>query len=98
MFSGYASGVIRLLVWIALIAGFVWFGSSVKLGSRTFFGHVRAIWQTEEAQELKEGVKEKAAPAASKLKKGIEAGYNAMQDEGSQGSAAAGSGSAHATP
>jgi hypothetical protein len=88
--------VIRLLVWIALIAGFVWFGSSVKLGSRTFFGHVQAIWKTDEAQELKEGVKEKAAPAATKLKKGIEAGYNAMKDEGSQG--AAGSGSATATP
>lgn len=89
-----------MLVWIVLIAGFVWFGSSVKLGNRTFFGHVRAIWHTEEAQELKDGVTEKAAPAAGKLKKGIEAGYKAMKDEGSQGSAGSGSGagSAPATP
>jgi hypothetical protein len=89
--------VLRLLVWIALAAGFIWFGSTVKLGNRTFFGHVRAIWHTEEAQDLKKGVEEKAAPAAGRLKKGIEAGYKAMKDEGSQGSGA-GSGSAHATP
>ncbi len=92
--SCYAPRVIRLLVWIALAAGVVWFGSTVKLGNRTFFGHVRAIWHTEEAQELKKGVEEKAAPAAGRLKKGIEAGYKAMKDEGSQGSAAAGSAAA----
>jgi hypothetical protein len=81
--------VIRALVWIALIVGFVWFGSTVRLGNKTFFGHVRAIWHTEEAQELKDGVKEKAGPAASKLKRGIEAGYNAMKDDGGQGAGSA---------
>lgn len=78
--------MIRLLLWLALIVGFVWFGSTVKLGNKTFFGHVRAIWHTEEAQELKDGVKEKAGPAATKLKRGIEAGYNAMKDDGGTGS------------
>jgi len=82
--------VIRLLVWLVLIGAFVYAGTTVKLGNRTFFGHVRAIWHTEEAQELKDGVKETAGPAADRLKKGIEAGYNAMTDEGS----GAGSGSA----
>jgi hypothetical protein len=86
--------VIRLLVWLALIGAFAFFGSTVKLGNRTFFGHVRAIWHTEQAQDLKEGVKEKAGPAASRLKKGIEAGYNAMKDDAGHGSAV-GSGSAH---
>ena len=52
---------------------------------------MRAIWKTDEAQDLKEGVKDKAGPAAGRLKKGIEAGYNAMKDDGS-GSAASGSG------
>ena len=82
--------MIRLLIWIALIGGFIFLGSTVKLGNRTFFGHVRAIWHTEEAQELKDGVKEKAGPAAGRIKRGIEAGYNAMKDDGS----GSGSGSA----
>ena len=65
--------MLRLLVWIALIGAFVFAGSTIKLGNRTFFGHVRAIWHTEEAQDLKQGVKEKAAPAASRVKRGLEA-------------------------
>jgi hypothetical protein len=85
--------VIRLLVWLALIGAFVFLGATVKLGNRTFFGHVRAIWHTEEAQDLKHGVKEKAGPAASRVKRGIEAGYNAMKEDAGTGSAA-GSGSA----
>lgn len=85
--------MIRLLVWLALIGAFVFLGATVKLGNRTFFGHVRAIWHTEEAQELKHGVKEKAGPAASRVKRGIEAGYNAMKEDGGTGSAS-GSGSA----
>jgi hypothetical protein len=75
-----------LLVWIALIGAFAFLGATVKLGNRTFFGHVRAIWHTEEAQDLKEGVKEKAGPAANRMKRGIEAGYNAMKDDGGDGS------------
>ena len=78
-------------MWLALIGAFAFLGATVKLGNRTFFGHVRAIWHTEEAQDLKNGVKEKAGPAANRLKKGIEAGYNAMKDDagdGSPGSAA----------
>ena len=87
--------MIRALVWIALIVAFIWFGSTVKLGNKTFFGHVRAIWHTEEAQELKDGVKEKAGPAATKIKRGIEAGYNAMKDDGGTGSATGSAAPAH---
>ena len=55
--------MIRLLVFLALAGALAFCGATVKLGNRTFFGHVRAIWHTEEAQSLKKGVKEKAAPA-----------------------------------
>jgi hypothetical protein len=72
--------VIRLLVFLAFAGALAFCGATVKLGNRTFFGHVRAIWSTDEAQQLKEGVKDTATPAANKLKKGIEAGYNAMTD------------------
>jgi hypothetical protein len=82
--------MIRLLIWLALIGGFIFLGSTVKLGRRTFFGHIRAIWHTEEVQELKDGVKEKAGPAASRVKHGIEAGYKAMTEDRD---AAVGSGS-----
>jgi hypothetical protein len=87
--------VLRLLVWIALIGAFVFAGSTIKLGNRTFFGHVRAIWHTDEAQDLKKGVKEKAAPAATRVKRGIEAGYNAMKDDGGTGSAGSAAPTSH---
>jgi len=80
--------VIRLLVFLALAGALAFCGATVKLGNRTFFGHVRAIWKTDEAQDLKNGVKDKAGPAAKRVKKGIEAGYNAMKDDGGTGSAA----------
>jgi hypothetical protein len=81
--------MIRLLVFLALAAGLTYCGATVKLGKRTFFGHVKAIWSTPEAQELKEGVKEKAGPATDRLKRGIEKGYEAAtQDEPGSGSGA----------
>ena len=91
--------MIRLLVFLALAAGFVWFGSSVQIGKRTLFGHVRAIWATEEVQDLKNGVEQKAAPAVDRVKRGVKAGIEAASGasgsgSGSAGSASAGSGSA----
>ena len=82
--------MIRLLVFLTLAGALAFCGATVKLGNRTFFGHVRAIWHTDEAQDLKKGVTDKAAPAAGKIKKGIEAGYNAMTDD--DAGVAAGSG------
>ncbi len=82
--------MIRFLLFLAIAAGLVWCGATVPLGKRTFFGHVRAIWHTEEAQDLKEGVKETAGPAVHKLEKGINAGVKAMQDDGSAAKADAG--------
>jgi len=37
----------RALIWLVVIGAFIWFGATVKLGNKTFFGHVRAIWHTE---------------------------------------------------
>lgn len=61
-------------------------GATVKLGKRTFFGHVAAIWKTDEAQDMKEGIKEKAGPAAKKLERGVKAGYReATKPDGDAG-------------
>ena len=90
--------MIRALVWLILIGAFIWFGATIKLGNKTFFGHVRAIWATEEVQELKSGVKEKAEPAARKVEKGVRAGINAMKDEGSGSGSGVGSTAGSASP
>jgi hypothetical protein len=81
--------MIRLLVFLALAAGLTYCGATVPLGKRTFFGHVKAIWATDEARDLTQGVKEKAGPTADRVKRGIEKGYEAAtEDDAGSGSAA----------
>lgn len=75
----------KLLIYLALAAGLAYCGATVKLGKRTFFGHIRAIWATEEVQDLKHGVEEKAGPAVERVKRGVEAG---LSDDTGSGSAA----------
>lgn len=82
--------MIRLIVFLALAGAFVWCGATVKLGSRTFFGHVENIWATDEVKELKDGVKDKAGPTADKVKRGVKAGYEAATKEDGSGSADSG--------
>jgi len=83
--------MIRLLVYLVIAVALFYLATTVPLGKRTFVGHVRAIWHTEEVQELKDGVKEKAGPAVDRLERGVKAGYKAATGEGSDGSAGSGS-------
>ncbi len=83
--------MIRLLVWLAILAVLVYVAVTVPLGKKTFVQHVRSIWHTEEVQDLKEGVKETAGPAVHRVERGVKAGYEAMTGSGPD---AAGSGSA----
>jgi hypothetical protein len=66
--------VIRFLVTAAIVVALVFLGATVKLGKRTFFGHVQAIWSTQEARDMREGVGEKAGPVVDKLERGVKAG------------------------
>ena len=75
--------MIRFIVILALALVLAYCGATVKLGKRTFFGHVRAIWATEEVQDLKSGVKQKAGPTYDRMKKGVKEGYKAATDDGS---------------
>jgi hypothetical protein len=75
--------MIRFLVYLAIVIGIVYFATTVPLGKHTLVGHIRAIWHTEEVQDLKEGVKQKAGPAVDKLERGAKAGYKAATDDGS---------------
>lgn len=69
--------MLRLLFILAIAAVIAYFGSTVKLGQRTFFGHVRAIWSTDEAKDMRKGLGEKAGPALDRMKRGVEAGIKA---------------------
>jgi len=51
--------LLRLFIYVAVIAGVIWFGSTVKLGKYTLFGHIENIWKTHESQELVDGTKGK---------------------------------------
>ncbi len=75
--------MVKLIVYLAIIGGLAYCGATVKLGTKTFFEHVQAIWHTEEVQDLKNGVEDKASPTVDKLEKGAKAGYNAMSGSGS---------------
>lgn len=63
--------LLKLLFWLAGLGAFVWFGSTVQLGNRTLFGHLRAIGQTKESQELWEGTKQKVSPVVDDVKKRV---------------------------
>jgi hypothetical protein len=86
--------MIKWLIMLALAAGLAFAGSTVMLGKRTFFGHIRAIWHTEEVQDMKNGIEEKAGPAVQRVKRGVEAGLREAGNDDSTGSADAGSGAA----
>ena len=82
----------KFLIYLVIAVAIAYCATTVPLGKRTFVGHVRAIWHTEQVQELKAGVKEKAGPTVDRLERGVKAGYKAATDgsgSGSQGSASA---------
>ena len=61
-------GLVRFLVSLVMFAAFVWFAVTVPLGKRTLWGHVYAIFSTQEAKDLAEGTKEEAEKVARKVK------------------------------
>jgi hypothetical protein len=84
--------MIRFLVYLVIVIALAYAATTVPLGKRTFVGHIRAIWHTEQVQELKDGVKQKAGPAVERLERGVKAGYHAAANGGSDtGSEAQGS-------
>ncbi len=87
--------MIKLLFYLALAVGLAYCGATVKLGKRTFFGHVKAIWATEQVQDLKNGVEETAGPAARDLKNKVH-DMTADDPTGATGSGSAGSAHSHA--
>jgi hypothetical protein len=51
--------LLKLALVMGLLGAGIYYGMTVKLGERTFFQHVMAIWDTKETQELRRGAKRK---------------------------------------
>jgi len=51
--------LLKFALFMVLLGAGIYYGMTVKLGERTFFQHVRAIWETKETQELRRGTKQK---------------------------------------
>lgn len=71
--------LLRLLLSLALLGGFVWFGATVPLGNHTLFGHVGRIWRADETQDLVEGARDTARPAVEKVRRGVEKGIEEIR-------------------
>ena len=54
--------LLKLGVSLVALLAFAWFGMTQKLGSRTLFGHLHAIAETKESQELVDGTRQAAGP------------------------------------
>jgi hypothetical protein len=78
--------LLKFFIFLACVVVFLWFGSTVKLGKHTLFGHVSRIWHTEEAQDLVKGAKDSAGPTVDKVKRGVKAGLDeATKDDADAG-------------
>ena len=76
---------------MGLLGAGIYYGMTVKLGERTFFQHIQAIWETKETQELRRGTKQKVGglvdEATDQVVKGVtknSPGKVLMRGEGSE--------------
>ncbi len=72
--------MIRTLLFLGFVGSVAYFGSTVPIGEKTFFGHIRGVWQTEQAQDLVEGIKQKSGPMRERITRGAKAGWEAAKE------------------
>lgn len=60
--------LIRWMFSLALFLMLLWFATSVQLGKRTLWGHLQAIFATQEAKDLAEGTREEAKKVADRVR------------------------------
>lgn len=63
--------MIRNLFILVLVISGLYAAATVPLGERTLAEHIKAIGQTDEAQDLIDGTKAKLGPTASKIKDSV---------------------------
>jgi hypothetical protein len=59
--------LIKLFIGVVGLAAFAWLGLTVPLGERTLFGHLSAIGQSRESQELVKGTKQKVGDLKKRI-------------------------------
>jgi hypothetical protein len=60
--------LMRLLLTLAMLAVLVWFATNVRLGKKTLWGHMQAIFATQAAKDLADGTKEEAKNVARRVR------------------------------
>ncbi len=67
--------LLRLIFVLGGLGAMIWFATTVKLGERTLFEHVQAIWKTPESRQLVRGTKDKMGDlvdrATNRVVKGV---------------------------
>jgi hypothetical protein len=64
----------RTIVSVIVVAVLLYFCATVKLGERTFFGHIKNIWSADETQDMVKGIKESSGPMVDRMQRGVKAG------------------------
>jgi hypothetical protein len=59
--------LIKLFIGLLGLAAFAWLGLTVPLGDRTLFGHLSAIGQSKESQQLVKGTKQKVGDLKKRI-------------------------------
>jgi hypothetical protein len=59
--------LIKLFIGVVSLGAFVWWGLTVPLGERTLFGHLSAIGQSRESQDLVRGTKQKVGDLKKRI-------------------------------
>jgi hypothetical protein len=93
--------MLKLIAFVALFAGVCWFGTMVPLGSHTLFGHLHAIAETKESQDLFDGTKQSAKPLVDNMRRriaGVPDPASAAKPEGEESSHTIAKGAADAGP
>ncbi|HWN66600.1 MAG TPA: hypothetical protein VNM90_03110 [Haliangium sp.] len=65
----------RTIFSVIVIGALLYFCATVKLGERTFFGHIKNIWAADETQDMVEGIKESSGPMVDRVQRGVKAGF-----------------------
>ena len=64
----------RTILSVIVVAALLYFCATVKLGERTFFGHIKNIWAADETQDMVKGIKESSGPMVDRVERGVKAG------------------------
>lgn len=65
--------LVRWLCSLAVLAVMIWFATTVPLGKRTLWGHLRAIFATQAAKDLADGTEEEARKVARRVREELHA-------------------------